>query len=201
MYMKLQNKKSQGTFILRVPSALHVRLKDDARMAGCSLNEYCAQILEAGTTGIRTCGLPMEESFIRDLISHARKVLGDSLMGVVVYGSWARGEAGDSSDVDVMLIGDSGLRITRSLVARWDEQPMTYGQKLVEAHFVALADPAQSVSGLWAELAVDGIVVFERGFRVSRVLSRVRAEIAAGRLQRRSSHGQNYWVHVKDEVA
>lgn len=188
--------KSLGKFILRVTPALHMRLKKDAQLAGCSLNEYCGQVLESGATGLR-----MDDKFARELVSRAKRILGDALLGVIVYGSWVRGEAGDSSDVDVMLVTDASVTITRSLVAQWDEQPMTYEQRPVEAHFVTLPPLGQSVSGLWAELSIDGIIVYERGFHVSRLLAHARSEIASGRLQRRRSHGQNYWVHTNGEVA
>lgn len=188
--------KSQGKFILRVAPALHMRLKKDAQMAGCSLNEYCSQILESGATGLR-----MDDTFARELVARAKRILGDALVGVIVYGSWVRGEAGDASDVDVMLVTDASVNITRSLLAHWDEQPMTHEQRPVEAHFVTLPPLGQSVSGLWAELSIDGVVVYERGFDLSRLLAHARSEIAAGRLQRRRSHGQNYWIHTNGEVA
>jgi hypothetical protein len=188
--------KSLGKFILRVPPALHTQLKADARRAGCSLNEHCTRILESGGSGSR-----MDNAFARDLVERAKHILGDSLAGVIVYGSWVRGEAADTSDIDVMVIADRGATITRSLLAKWDASPLDFDGHPVEAHFISLPESTGAISGLWAELAVDGVVVFERGFEVSRLLARARSEIAAGRLQRRRSHGQNYWVHTKDEVA
>jgi hypothetical protein len=188
--------KSNGKFILRVPPALHARLKNDARSAGCSLNEYCTEILESGSPG-----MGMDDAFARELIRRGKAILGETLVGIVVYGSWVRGEAGDASDIDVMLIADDSIKITRSLMTLWDEQPMAYEKRPVEAHFMAIPDPPQKFSGIWAEIAIDGIVLFERDFQVSRLLSIIRAEIASGRLQRRRSHGQNYWIHSTGEVA
>jgi hypothetical protein len=47
---------------------------------------------------------------------------------------------------------------------------------------------------VWGEVAVDGVVLYERGLDVSADLARIRREIAAGRLVRRTAHGQPYWT-------
>lgn len=65
----------------------------------------------------------------------------------------------------------------------------------VDAHFVhPPADDA--LSGLWAEAALDGVVLFERGGHLSAHLVRVRRAIAEGRLVRRVVHGQPYWTEA-----
>ena len=48
--------------------------------------------------------------------------------------------------------------------------------------------------GVWGEVAIDGIVLFERDWRLSADLARIRRDIAAGRLVRRLVHGQPYWT-------
>jgi hypothetical protein len=45
-------------------------------------------------------------------------------------------------------------------------------------------------------VAVDGIVLFDRGFTLSRRLSSLRRDIVAGRIVRREVHGQPYWVEA-----
>jgi hypothetical protein len=50
------------------------------------------------------------------------------------------------------------------------------------------------VSGSWAEAAVCGIVLYDRSLAVSRRLIAIRERIAAGRLVRRMSQGQPYWI-------
>ena len=48
--------------------------------------------------------------------------------------------------------------------------------------------------GFWPEIALDGIVLFERDVAVSRRLVAIRRAIADGRLVRRTAHGQPYWT-------
>jgi hypothetical protein len=45
-------------------------------------------------------------------------------------------------------------------------------------------------------VAIDGVVIFERGLRLSSYLADVRRTILAGRIVRRSVHGQPYWHEV-----
>ena len=41
---------------------------------------------------------------MQDFAKHARKILGKSLDSVIVYGSYARGDYSEVSDIDVMLL-------------------------------------------------------------------------------------------------
>ena len=65
----------------------------------------------------------------------------------------------------------------------------------VDPHFVHPPDE-KVASGLWGEVAVDGIVLFERNWRLSAHLARVRRAIAEGKLVRRLVHGQPYWTEA-----
>jgi len=126
-------------------------------------------------------------------VRRAIALLGDGLMGVVLFGSWARGAAADSSDVDVLVVVDPNVALTRDLYRQWDAAPVTWEDRPVEPHFVHAVDAGAVTGGVWAEAALDGIVVFERRFDVSMRLARVRHEILSGRLVRRVAHGQPYW--------
>jgi len=88
---------SSGKFVLRLPPALHGTLRAAARAGGVSLNEYCVRRLAAGGPG-----LAADESAAA-IVTAAAALLGDSLVAVVVYGSWVRGEATTASDVERFL--------------------------------------------------------------------------------------------------
>jgi hypothetical protein len=61
---------------------------------------------------------------------------------------------------------------------------------------VHLPEAGERPTGLWAEAAIDGLVLFERGTRVSGRLAELRRAVLAGRLVRRMVHGQPYWSEV-----
>lgn len=179
-----------GRFLLRVSPGLHGALRRAADEAGLSLNEYCARKLAAPGGAV---GGPAAE-----VVRRATEQFGDDLMGVLVFGSWARGDAGDTSDVDLLVVIDPEVTITRSLYAEWDEAdgaPTWEGRRL-EVHFVRLPGIDDTPTGLWAEAALDGLVLFDRGFELSRRLISIRRRIAAGDVRRRRVHGQPYWVEA-----
>ncbi len=95
-----------------------------------------------------------------------------------------------------MLIVEQEYEIGRAIYRHWDEAPLMWDGHLVEPHFVHLPEPGARISGTWAEVAVDGVVMFDRGLTVSRRLVELRRQIISGRLAQRRSHGQSYWVEV-----
>lgn len=177
-----------GRFVLRIDPRLHATLRAAAEETGLSLNEYCARKL--ATPGAEVAGPAA------DAVHRSVAVAGDALLGVVAFGSWARNRLTAASDVDLLVVVSDDLRITRGLYRGWDETPLTWEGHRVEPHFVHLPGGEERVSGLWAEAALDGIVLFERDLAVSRRLVDVRHRIAEGSVARRESHGHPYWVEV-----
>jgi predicted nucleotidyltransferase len=180
--------RPSGRFLLRIDPGVHALLKKAARELGVSLNDYCARKLT----------LPVDAAALADdgpaVVRRAVDLYGPDLAGVVVFGSWARGEAADDSDVDLLVVLDRRLPLTRSLYAAWDAEPSRWDGRPVEVHLAHLPDRGAAPTSIWAEVALDGLVVFERNRSVSARLGDVRREIAAGRFVRRVAQGQPYWT-------
>jgi len=163
-------------------------LRRAAAAAGLSLNAYCVRRLS-----VPGPALAGGEAAAR-VVARAGDVAGDALVGVVLYGSWARGTAGESSDVDVLVVVDRAFELTRALYRRWDVgDPPRWQDRIVDPHFVHLPEEGRA-TGVWGEAAVDGVMLFEADMRVSAALADVRLQIVEGRLVRRVLHGQPYWV-------
>lgn len=182
--------RPSGRFLLRVDPDLHALLKASASELGLSLNDYCTRKLT----------LPVDAAALADdaptVVRRAVDLYGSHLVGVVVFGSWARGEAADGSDVDLLVVLDDSLPLTRPLYAAWDDRPATWDGRPVEVHLAHLPARGGAPSSIWAEVALDGLVVYERGRRLSARLGDVRREIAAGTVVRRVAQGQPYWTRV-----
>lgn len=178
-----------GRFLLRIDPRLHALLRDEAARSDLSLNEYCARRLTAPGLAV---GGPAVAA-----VQRAVAVTEGRLRGILVFGSWARNELADDSDVDVLVVADSHLTLQRSLYARWDEaSPVRWQGRRVEPHFVHLPAADDRVTGLWAEAALDGVVLFDFDFSLSRHLVLIRKRILGGSLIRREIHGHPYWVEA-----
>jgi hypothetical protein len=183
--MPRRDDEPSGRFVIRLSSGLHAGLRARAREQGLSLNEYCVRRLSTPASEL--------DAPATAVVERALSLFGTELVAVAVFGSWARGEATEASDVDLLIVVERGVRLTRSLYRRWDETPLEWRGRRAEPQFVHLPEPGSVPSGLWAEVALDGVVVHERGLRLSRWLVEVRRAIAAGQIVRRFAHGQPYW--------
>lgn len=172
--------------LLRLPAALHRSLTRAAGAVGLSFNEYCVQRLAAAPPDGRSA-VPSA------VVERAHALFGERLCGVVALGSWARGSAVLGSDIDVLIVIDPAVELTRELYRRWDDAPQHVAGRPVDPHFVHLPPPGSAPGSAWCESAVDGLVWYDRDGRVAAQLIEIRRAIAAGRLVRAFAHGQPYW--------
>lgn len=182
--------RATGRFILRINPRLHGALREAARAEEVSLNEYCARKLAA------PMGALASHRDAAAAVSQAGALFGAGLIAVVAFGSWARGQMADGSDVDLLVVLEKEVDLTRDLYRRWDASPLHWEGRRVDVHFVHLPEPDRTVGGVWGEVALDGVIIFERDLRLSARLTLVRRDIAAGRIARRMAHGQPYWTEV-----
>ena len=183
---------ASGTFVLRLDPRLHSVLRHEAVAAGTSLNEWCSRSLAApGAAGL---------SAAAEVGVMIRAGLGADLLGVVAYGSFARGELAAGSDVDLLVVLSEGVKITRSLYRQWDGVVPAWEGREIDLHFVHLPDGDDPVSGTWAEAGVCGIVLYDHDLLVSRRLIDIRSRIAGGELTRRMAQGQPYWIHEERDA-
>lgn len=181
---------ASGKFLLRLDPALHERLRSAAAALGLSLNDYCARRLAAPLNDA-TLAAPFAEA-----VGRAADLFGEALLGVVLFGSLARAEQRADSDVDLLVVLEPSVPLTRALYRPWDERPLTWSGRRVEPHLVRLPGSGSRLTPFWAEIALDALVLFERGLAISRRLAAMRRELLAGRLERRTTHGRPYWAEV-----
>jgi predicted nucleotidyltransferase len=175
---------------LRIRPGLHAALRRAAAESGLSLNDYCARKLAAPIGNLSSL-----EGGVRT-VDRAAALFGEQLVGIAAFGSWARRQAADGSDVDLLVVVERSVALTRALYRAWDDEAVSWEGRRVEPHFVHLPEEGRVAAGLWAEVALDGIVLFERGLAVSKRLAAVRRDIVAGKIVRKTSHGQPYWAEV-----
>ena len=193
-------KQLSGKFVIRMPAALHARLKDEARRTGQSLNQLCIAKLQAREPSIAGFGTATVQTGIisPDFLDKIIQQWQEDLVGVVLFGSAARGDATEDSDIDLLLVMRPQVKILRSLYRVWEqfcrERAGAQDLSSISPHFVSLPGSVREAGGLWYEAAIDGIGLWERDRQVSRFLGSVREAMGQGKIQRRMLHGSPYWV-------
>lgn len=91
-----------------------------------------------------------------------KSALGDAYAGLMLFGSWARGEAEEGSDVDVLVVlrGVGGLRVrgeVYSVLAKHVGKPLT----LVDVDLDEVSRGDLEVTPLLLNTLYDGIVVYD----------------------------------------
>ncbi len=134
-------------------------------------------------------------ALLQDLSARVLKTWGGDIEGLVLFGSFARGRQTASSDIDLLVVLNSNVILDRDVYSRW--QFNKFDDREVAPLFVHIPGDGEKIGGLWFEVALDGIVLFDRELHLSRFLSRVRDLIAGGHVRRKVTHGHPYWVHFE----
>lgn len=180
-----------GKFVLRVGPELHRQLVAQAKAAGQSLNEHCARRLAAGPPAARFASFGLDEAVVSALVN----AVDPRPLGVVLFGSVARGEQTEASDMDLLVVLAEGLQPTRALYRDVERKVDLSGLRPAPSlHLVSLPGRAADSGSLWFEVALDGVVLWEQGTRISARLRDVRRHISEGRRVRRHAYGHPYWV-------
>ncbi len=186
-----------GRFILRVPPELHRRLRDRAAANDVSLNSLCVRLLDEGLAGAKSATARAAPGLDPGLHEAIAREWSGELVGIALFGSAARGDATEASDVDLLVVLEGTAHIERSLYDRWERVLRSRGRRAddrVSPHFVALPSSAEAAGGVWLEVAREGIVLDDRDFRLARFLIALRDLVASGAVSRKQVHGHPYWV-------
>jgi len=175
---------NQTRLLLRLPSALHRRVKARASETGSSLNSVIVEAIDNGLSKGRL------EALTPSIIKHAKSQFGDAFLGLLLYGSRARGDAYESSDTDLLLVVDGSVRIARELYRSWDNI-LPDG---VSLNIATLPATPQDAGSLWFECALDAKILFDPTGMLRRRLDDIKDMIVSGAFVRRTTHGQGYWI-------
>jgi predicted nucleotidyltransferase len=176
--------KKQARILLRRPVALQDLIRLKARERNTSIN---SMLVEAIQKGVTASGV---EGYEGRIIELAKSEFGSCFVGLLLYGSKARGDAYDTSDTDILVVVDPSVRITRDLYRVWDATlPSTLSINI--SHLPAAARDAGS---LWLECALDARILFDPTGVLRRRLDEIKDLIVSGAFIRRATHGQGYWI-------
>lgn len=191
-------KPPSGKFIVRLDPALHAQLQNMSHERHLSINQLCVNQIKAltgaspaSTSGVRF-GIPEVE--LKNLLESS----GCKVQGCVLFGSAARGELTSKSDLDLLLVLEPGESPSRDVYSLWEKKVEPFLKtklaREVSPQFVALPESFADAGGIWYETAIHGLILWEEANAISIFLGRLREWIAAGKAQRKLSHGQPYWI-------
>lgn len=142
-----------------------------------------------------TTAWPTAVLTLEALVESLQRALGDDLIGVVLYGSHARGTPRPDSDVDLLIIA-GGLPESRYERAGW------FGQVLAQSDYDGprvsmLGKTPEEFEGhfpsLYLDIGLDGVTLFDRGDYTAGKLARIRELISEAGLVRKTFDGEMQW--------
>ena len=170
--------------LLRLPANLHEQAKDRARAAGISLNRFLERCVARGLASA------VPDDAVGAIIEAAQKEYDGGFLGLLLFGSQARGDVHDASDTDLLLVVRDTIRIERAMYRAWDTM-LPEGISLHISHVPSdLSDPGS----LWLECALDARILYDPSGLLGKTLHTVKELILSGAFTRRTTHGQGYWV-------
>jgi predicted nucleotidyltransferase len=178
-------KRKVVSFILRTPPALHGWLKETAAKRALSLNATCCSLLDEISTLKNTTSSELD-----GVIRVIKDWLGSKLLGIVLFGSRARGDSWHGSDYDLLVIVSNELTICRELYRDWDNLRIL---DQYSPHFCHLPERGDPLSPLFLEASIDGQILYDQAKITENYLRVLRYKIAAGQYTRSYLHGQPVW--------
>lgn len=172
--------------LLRLPRALHDAVKERAAAAKLSVNSLLERYIAQGVAE------PIGKDLTAEVLQEAERTLGGNVVGLLLFGSQARGDTHDSSDTDLLLVVDSNIKIERASYRHWDKVLPPD----ISLHITHLPTNASDAGSLWLECALDARILSDPSGRIASFLLRAKEYITSGRVVRRVTHGQGFWVPV-----
>lgn len=147
-------------------------------------------------------GGSMSEHSLNMLVEKLRKasedlksLLGEGFAGLLLFGSYARGEAGKGSDVDVLVVlrGLKGLKVRSRIykvIAGHVGLPLT----LIDADLRELTRRDLVVTPLLLNALYDGVIVYDESGILAELKSKVKELVKkAGLVRYRTQDGKYGW--------
>jgi hypothetical protein len=151
---------------------------------GVSINSLLERLISQGISN------PLASTISESIVRRARDEYGEKFIGLLLFGSQARGDYHDTSDTDLLLVVSEELRIRRSMYRGWDN----FLPEGISLHLGHLPKIPSEAGSLWLECSLDAMILFGPTGAIQHTILAVRDFVTSGAVVRRVTHGQGYWV-------
>lgn len=130
--------------------------------------------------------------------SELKEILGEGFTGLMLFGSYARGEAREDSDVDILVVlkGLKGMRI-RSIIYKVIVDNIGLPITLVDIDLRELAREDLEVTPLLLNILYDGIIVYDETGILARLKSKIKELVSKAKLVRyKTPNGKYGWKRI-----
>jgi len=136
----------------------------------------------------------LPKSLLKELVETLHKHLGDDLVAVALYGSWARGEGQPGSDIDLFIIARN---LPKRRFPRAQHVHRAVGGRFPHPVSIVAKEPEEferHFPSLYLDLGLDAVVLYDpQGYMTTR-LARIKQLIQEAGLYRKRCDGDFVWL-------
>jgi len=144
------------------------------------------------------------------MITALRRKLGEDLVSVVLFGSFARGDASRESDIDLLIVGDNLPQSRFDRIRLFDEVERSiekelkkieeeYGVTISFSPIIKSVEEARRFTPLYLDLVEDAVILYDKNNFMENILEKLRRrlrELGAVRVWR----GRRWYWILKPEI-
>ncbi len=138
---------------------------------------------------------------LREFRQLLERVWGEELVSLVLFGSQARGEAGPTSDIDLLIIkkGLPRSRFDRTLMVFHLAQTVSEDFAYRLSKVLLTPEEAEETKPYYLDMTEEAVILFDRGDFFKGVMDRLRQRMRElGSRRVRDSDGNPYWILKPD---
>ncbi|MEJ2771245.1 MULTISPECIES: nucleotidyltransferase domain-containing protein [unclassified Stygiolobus] len=147
-------------------------------------------------------------TLLNNMLKIMKEEFKDDLISVVVYGSVARGDNRNDSDVDLLIImknlpKDSMLKRIRLFETKVEDK-LNLDEYWKMGYYISLSpvlktpEEAEKFSPLYLDMVYDAVILYDRNYFFTRILQKLRDRLKELGAERVRIGKKWYWVLKKD---
>ncbi|PVU74588.1 hypothetical protein DDW11_05740 [Sulfolobus sp. SCGC AB-777_G06] len=147
-------------------------------------------------------------TLLNNMLKIMKEEFKDDLISVVVYGSVARGDNRNDSDVDLLIImknlpKDSMLKRIRVFETKVEDK-LNLDEYWKMRYYISLSpvlktpEEAEKFSPLYLDMVYDAVILYDRNYFFTRILQKLRDRLKELGAERVRMGKKWYWVLKKD---